>query len=51
MVTAKPKGKYSYADYAATPGGERWELIDGVLIGWPLLPIPDTMMYPTIWEI
>ena len=31
MVTAKPKGKYSYADYAATPGGERWELIDGVL--------------------
>ena len=31
MVTAKPKGKYTYADYAATPEGERWELIDGVL--------------------
>ena len=31
MVTAKPKGKYIYADYAATPEGERWELIDGVL--------------------
>ncbi|MCE2501283.1 MAG: Uma2 family endonuclease [Dehalococcoidia bacterium] len=31
MVTAKPKGKYTYADYAATPEGERWELIDGAL--------------------
>lgn len=31
MVIAKPKGKYNYADYAATPEGERWELIDGVL--------------------
>ena len=31
MVTAKPKGKYTYADYFATPEGERWELIDGVL--------------------
>ncbi len=31
MATAKPKGKYTYADYAATPEGERWELIDGVL--------------------
>ena len=31
MVTRKPKGKYTYADYAATPQGERWELIDGVL--------------------
>ena len=31
MVTARPKGKYTYADYAATPEGERWELIDGVL--------------------
>lgn len=31
MVIAKPKGKYTYADYAATPEGERWELIDGVL--------------------
>ena len=31
MTTAIPKGKYTYADYFATPEGERWELIDGVL--------------------
>ena len=31
MVTARPKGKYTHADYAATPEGERWELIDGAL--------------------
>ena len=31
MVTAKPKGQYVVADYFATPEGERWELIDGVL--------------------
>ena len=31
MATAKPKGKLTYADYAATPDDERWELIDGVL--------------------
>ena len=31
MVMAKPKGKYTYADYAAKPDNERWELIDGVL--------------------
>ena len=31
MVAAKPKGTLAYADYAATPEGERWELIDGVL--------------------
>ncbi len=31
MATAKPKGKYTYADYAAKPDDERWELIDGVL--------------------
>ena len=31
MVIAKPKGKHTYADYVATPEGERWELIDGVL--------------------
>ena len=31
MATAKPKGKYTYADYAATPDDERWELIDGEL--------------------
>ena len=40
MVTAKPKGKYTYADYAATPEGERWELIDGVLYRMP--PAPNT---------
>ena len=31
MATAKPKGKYTYEDYAAKPDDERWELIDGVL--------------------
>ena len=31
MATAKPKGKYTYADYAAKPDDEQWELIDGVL--------------------
>ena len=33
MVIAKPKPKASatHADYFATPEGERWELIDGVL--------------------
>ena len=31
MVTARPKGKYTYADYAAKPDDEKWELIDGVL--------------------
>ena len=31
MVSARTKGKYTYADYFATPEGERWELIDGVL--------------------
>ncbi len=31
MVTAKPKGKYTYEDYAAKPDDEKWELIDGVL--------------------
>ena len=31
MVIAKPKGGCTYADYFATPEGERWELIDGVL--------------------
>ena len=31
MVAAKLKGKYTYADYAATPEGEWWELIDGAL--------------------
>jgi len=31
MVTAKPKGKYTYDDFAAKPDDEKWELIDGVL--------------------
>ena len=31
MVIAPPKGKHTYADYAATPEDERWELIDGAL--------------------
>ena len=31
MVTARPKGKYTYADYAAKPDDAKWELIDGVL--------------------
>lgn len=31
MVTARPKGKHTYADYAAKPDSEKWELIDGVL--------------------
>ncbi len=32
MVTQKPKRKLTYEDYAKTPEGERWELIDGELI-------------------
>ena len=32
MVTQKPKSKLTYEDYAKTPEGERWELIDGELI-------------------
>ncbi len=32
MVTQKPKPKLTYADYAKTPEGERWELINGELI-------------------
>ena len=31
MVTRKPKGQYTYTDYAAKPDDEKWELIDGVL--------------------
>jgi len=38
-VTAlKPKGKYTAADYFATPAGEWWELIDGVLYHTPQAP-------------
>jgi Uma2 family endonuclease len=32
MVTQKPKAKLTYEDYAKTPEGERWELINGELI-------------------
>ena len=32
MVTQKPKPKLTYEDYAKTPEGERWELIDGELV-------------------
>ena len=32
MVTREPKAKLTYQDYAKTPEGERWELIDGELI-------------------
>ena len=39
MVTAKPKGRYVVADYFATPEGERWELIDGVL--YHMAPAPS----------
>lgn len=31
MTTAKLKGAHTIADYFATPEGERWELVDGVL--------------------
>ena len=40
MVTSKPKGKLTYADYAATPDDERWELIDGML--YRMAPAPNT---------
>ncbi len=32
MVANNPKVKLTYEDYAKTPEGERWELIDGELI-------------------
>ena len=32
MVTAEPKIKLTYDDYARTPEDERYELIDGELI-------------------
>ena len=32
MVTAEPKTKLTYDDYADTPEDERWELLDGELI-------------------
>ena len=31
MVAREPKAKLTYEDYAKTPEGERWELIDGEL--------------------
>jgi Uma2 family endonuclease len=35
MVTREPKPKLTYEDYAKTPEGERWELIDGELFMAP----------------
>ena len=35
MVTREPKANLTYKDYAKTPEGERWELIDGELIVAP----------------
>ncbi len=32
MVTREPKAKLTHEDYAKTPEGERWELIDGELV-------------------
>jgi Uma2 family endonuclease len=39
MVSTRPKGKYTYADYAAKPDDERWELVDGVL--YQMAPAPS----------
>ena len=39
VVTAKPTGQYTYADYAAKPDDERWELIDGVF--YQMAPSPS----------
>ena len=41
MVTQKPKVKLTYDDYAKTPEGERWELIDGVLISGEVSMAPS----------
>lgn len=46
MVITKPKGKYTYEDYAATPDDERWELIDGVL--YRMAPAPNTRHQRTL---
>lgn len=35
MVTQNPKHKLTYEDYAETPEGEKWELIDGELVMAP----------------
>ena len=32
MVAREPTRKLTYEDYARTPEGERWELIDGKLV-------------------
>ncbi len=41
MVTKNPKPKLTYDDYAKTPEGERWELIDGELINKELDMAPS----------
>ena len=47
MVSTRPKGKYTYADYFATPEGERWELIDGVLHHMAAAPsVPSINLFP-----
>ena len=38
MVTTPPQTKLTYEDYANTPEGERWELIDGELF---MVPSPN----------
>ena len=49
MVTARPKGTYTYADYVATPEGERWELINGVLYRMAARPIPSAKRFLSFW--
>ena len=46
MVTAKPTGTHTTADYFATPEGERWELIDGVLYHMAAAPIANIKLFP-----
>ena len=41
MVTQKPKRKLTYEDYAKTPEGERWELIDGELTNHEAIMAPS----------
>jgi Uma2 family endonuclease len=49
MATAKPKGGLTYADYAATPDDERWELIDGVL--YRMAPAPNTKHQQVLFNL
>lgn len=54
MVVSETKRKFTYEDYAKTPEGERYELLDGELIA---LSSPDmahqilkTRLGATVWE-